>query len=87
MAYDGDNCTMCAGCGEMDLPDVQRLGPVPCPECVSGELHDRIAELEAALAPNGAALALPMAGDVDVSIRVPIAAVSSARKLLKQTEK
>ena len=49
MAYDGDNCQTCAGSGEIDLPDVQRLGPVPCPECVSGELHDRIAELEAAL--------------------------------------
>ena len=44
-----DDCEMCDGQGEIDVPKVDEYGNVPCPDCVSRELNETIAELKATL--------------------------------------
>jgi hypothetical protein len=79
---DGDDCELCGGCGEIDQPDVQRMGPVPCPECVSGELNARIAELEAALKPFADAVYNDN-GDITLS-HPDVGRYMAAKRVLKQ---
>lgn len=39
---DGADCEMCDGSGEIDVPKLDEYGNVPCPDCVSREMNERL---------------------------------------------
>jgi chaperonin cofactor prefoldin len=52
MSDDGDECSLCGGCGEVDATSATTPVPetVGCPLCIAVEKEERIAELERQLA-------------------------------------